>query len=162
MIDPTLTWKDIDWLSSVSPLPLVLKGIMTGEDAKLAVAHNAKGIVVSNHGGRQLDDTVGTLDALPEVVEAVQGQVEVLVDGGIRRVRTRHPQGHSTRSSSRPFGTTDPMGTSPLRQTRSSGGSRTFAHGTRFRNGPNGPKNHRRDRSKPCATNTMTCLKRVS
>ncbi len=85
MIDPTLTWKDIDWLGSVSPLPLVLKGIMTGKDAKLAVAHNAKGIIVSNHGGRQLDDTVGTLDALPEVVEAVQGKVEVLVDGGIRR-----------------------------------------------------------------------------
>jgi len=85
MIDPTLTWKDIDWLSSTSPLPLVLKGIMTREDAKLAVEHNAKAIIVSNHGGRQLDDTVGTLDALPEVVEAVQGQAEVLIDGGIRR-----------------------------------------------------------------------------
>lgn len=85
MLDPTLTWNDIDWLRSVSPLPIVLKGIMRHEDAKLAVQHGAKAIVVSNHGGRQLDDTVGTIDVLPEVVEAVRGQVEILVDGGIMR-----------------------------------------------------------------------------
>ncbi len=85
MLDPSVTWKDVDWLQSVSPLPVVLKGIMTDEDANLAVDHGAAGIVVSNHGGRQLDSTVGTLDALPEVVAAVRGRSEVYVDGGIRR-----------------------------------------------------------------------------
>lgn len=85
MLDPSLTWKDIDWLRGASPLPLVLKGIMTAEDAELAVDHGAAGVVVSNHGGRQLDGTVGTLDALPEVAAAVRGRSEVYVDGGIRR-----------------------------------------------------------------------------
>jgi 4-hydroxymandelate oxidase len=85
MLDPTLTWKDIDWLQAISPLPIVLKGIMRHEDARLAVQHGAKALVVSNHGGRQLDDTPGTIDVLPEIVEAVDGQIEVLVDGGIRR-----------------------------------------------------------------------------
>lgn len=85
LLDPSLTWNDIDWLRSISPLPVVLKGILTAEDAALAVEHGVDGIVVSNHGGRQLDSTLGTLDALPEVVGAVQGRAEVYMDGGVRR-----------------------------------------------------------------------------
>ena len=85
MLDPSLSWDDLNWVRSVSGLPLVLKGIMTAEDAKLAVDHGVDAIVVSNHGGRQLDGTLGTLDALPEIVEAVTGKMEVYVDGGVRR-----------------------------------------------------------------------------
>ena len=85
IVDSTLTWRDLEWLRSCSPLPLVLKGILTAEDALLAVEHGAAGVIVSNHGGRQLDGVPPTLDALPEVVEAVGERVEVLVDGGIRR-----------------------------------------------------------------------------
>jgi len=82
--DPTITWADLAWLRQQSPLPLVLKGIVTAEDAELAITHGADGIVVSNHGGRQLDGAIASLDALPEVVAAVRGRVPVLVDGGIR------------------------------------------------------------------------------
>jgi isopentenyl diphosphate isomerase/L-lactate dehydrogenase-like FMN-dependent dehydrogenase len=85
IVDSTLTWRDLEWLQSCSPLPLVLKGILTAEDALLAVEHGASAVIVSNHGGRQLDGVPPTLDALPEVVEAVGERVEVLVDGGIRR-----------------------------------------------------------------------------
>ena len=85
LLDSSLTWDDVDWLKSISPLPLVIKGIMTAEDAVLAVDHGTAGIVVSNHGGRQLDSTLGSLDALPEVVAAVRGRIEVYLDGGIRR-----------------------------------------------------------------------------
>jgi isopentenyl diphosphate isomerase/L-lactate dehydrogenase-like FMN-dependent dehydrogenase len=85
VVDSTLTWRDLEWLRSCSPLPLVLKGILTAEDALLAVEHGAAAVIVSNHGGRQLDGVPPTLDALPEVVEAVGERVEVLVDGGIRR-----------------------------------------------------------------------------
>jgi len=85
LLDPSLTWKDIDWLRSLSKLPIVLKGVMTGEDASLAADHKVAGIIVSNHGGRQLDGTLGTLDVLPEIVDAVGGRVEILLDGGIRR-----------------------------------------------------------------------------
>jgi isopentenyl diphosphate isomerase/L-lactate dehydrogenase-like FMN-dependent dehydrogenase len=84
-VDDTLTWRDLEWLRSVSELPLVLKGILTAEDALLAAEHGAEAVVVSNHGGRQLDGVPAALDALPEVVEAVGDRVEVLVDGGIRR-----------------------------------------------------------------------------
>jgi 4-hydroxymandelate oxidase len=84
-LDASVTWKDVDWLKKISPLPLVLKGIMTAEDAKLAVEHHLDGIVVSNHGGRQLDSTLGTLDALPEIVAAVKGRLEIYMDGGVRR-----------------------------------------------------------------------------
>ena len=80
-----LTWATIDWLRRATHLPIVLKGIMTGEDGALAVEHGVDGIIVSNHGGRQLDTTIPTITALPEVVAAVHGQCEVLVDGGIRR-----------------------------------------------------------------------------
>ena len=85
VVDDTLTWRDLEWLRSVSRLPLVVKGLLTAEDALLAAEHGAEAIVVSNHGGRQLDGVPAALDALPEVVEAVGARVEVLVDGGIRR-----------------------------------------------------------------------------
>jgi isopentenyl diphosphate isomerase/L-lactate dehydrogenase-like FMN-dependent dehydrogenase len=82
---PSLTWRDLEWIASESQLPVVLKGLLTREDALLAVEHGAAGVIVSNHGGRQLDGVAATLDALPEVVEAVAGRCEVYVDGGIRR-----------------------------------------------------------------------------
>jgi isopentenyl diphosphate isomerase/L-lactate dehydrogenase-like FMN-dependent dehydrogenase len=84
-IDPSLTWADLAELRSLSSLPLVLKGIQTSEDAALAVEHGVDAIVVSNHGGRQLDAVAPTAELLPEVVEAVAGRIEVYVDGGIRR-----------------------------------------------------------------------------
>ena len=83
--DASLSWADLPWLRSLAPLPLVLKGIVTAEDARLAVEAGVDGIVVSNHGGRQLDGAPATLDALPEVVEAVAGRAEVYLDGGVRR-----------------------------------------------------------------------------
>jgi len=82
---PSLTWRDLDWIASESGLPVVLKGLLTREDATLAVEHGAAGVIVSNHGGRQLDGVAASLDALPEVVEAVGGRCEVYVDGGFRR-----------------------------------------------------------------------------
>jgi len=85
IVDPRLTWRDLEWLRSVCELPLLLKGILTSEDALLAVEHGAAGIVVSNHGGRQLDGVQASLDALPEVVEAVGDRAEILIDGGVRR-----------------------------------------------------------------------------
>jgi 4-hydroxymandelate oxidase len=85
LLDPSLTWEDVDWLRSVTRLPVVIKGIVRGDDASRAVDHGAAGIVVSNHGGRQLDTTVASVDALPEVVAAVAGRAEVYVDGGVRR-----------------------------------------------------------------------------
>jgi 4-hydroxymandelate oxidase len=85
VFDPTLTWNDLDWLASLSPLPVLLKGILHPADAVLAVEYGARAILVSNHGGRQLDSAVAALDALPAVVEAVAGRVEVFVDGGVRR-----------------------------------------------------------------------------
>jgi len=85
VVDDTLTWRDLEWLRSVCSLPLVVKGILTSEDALLAVEHGAAAVVVSNHGGRQLDGVPPTLDVLPEIVEAVGERAEVLLDGGIRR-----------------------------------------------------------------------------
>jgi 4-hydroxymandelate oxidase len=85
VVDDTLTWRDLEWLRSICSLPLVVKGILTSEDALLAAEHGAAAVVVSNHGGRQLDGVPPTLDVLPEVVEAVGERVEVLLDGGIRR-----------------------------------------------------------------------------
>ena len=82
---PALTWRDLEWIRSETALPLVLKGILTHEDAILAAEHGADAVWVSNHGGRQLDHVAAGLDALPEVVEAVGGRAEVYVDGGIRR-----------------------------------------------------------------------------
>jgi isopentenyl diphosphate isomerase/L-lactate dehydrogenase-like FMN-dependent dehydrogenase len=85
LVDPRLTWRDLEWLREACPLPLVVKGILTAEDALLAVEHGAAAVVVSNHGGRQLDNVPASLDALPEVVEAVAGRAEVYLDGGVRR-----------------------------------------------------------------------------
>jgi 4-hydroxymandelate oxidase len=83
--DPSITWDDLAWIRESAPLPLLIKGILTAEDARLAVDRGVDGIVVSNHGGRQLDGAPAALDALVEVVEAVERRVEVLMDGGIRR-----------------------------------------------------------------------------
>ena len=80
-----LTWADLGQIRTWSEMPLVLKGILASEDARLAVEHGVDGIVVSNHGGRQLDRSLATAHALEEIVEAVHGRVEVWVDGGIRR-----------------------------------------------------------------------------
>jgi len=79
------TWETIAWLRSLTSLPIILKGILTAEDARLAVEHGVAGVVVSNHGGRQLDSVEASIEALPEVVGAVQGRCEVYLDGGIRR-----------------------------------------------------------------------------
>lgn len=80
-----ITWSDFRWIHELWPGPLVVKGILTGEDARRAMDHGAAAIVVSNHGGRQLDGVAATIQALPEVVASVDGRAEVLLDGGIRR-----------------------------------------------------------------------------
>ena len=82
--DTALSWRDLEWLAGYG-LPVVVKGLITAEDARLACEHGAAAVVVSNHGGRQLDGVSATVDALEEVVEAVQGRIEVLLDGGVRR-----------------------------------------------------------------------------
>ena len=84
-IDAALSWRDVDWLRSITRLPVLIKGIVRGDDAAKAVDHGASGIIVSNHGGRQLDTAIASVRALPEVVDAVAGRVEILLDGGIRR-----------------------------------------------------------------------------
>lgn len=85
MLDQSLSWRDLDWLASISPLPVLVKGVARDDDALRALDHGAAGIVVSNHGGRQLDTSLPTIEALPEVAAAVAGRAAVLVDGGIRR-----------------------------------------------------------------------------
>ena len=82
--DASLSWSDLDWLRSISSLPLLIKGVMRADDALRAVEAGVDGLVVSNHGGRQLDGAPATIDALPEVVDAVSGRIEVFVDGGVR------------------------------------------------------------------------------
>jgi L-lactate dehydrogenase (cytochrome) len=82
--DPTLSWKDVEWVKNLWGGKLILKGILDAEDAKIAASTGADAIVVSNHGGRQLDGTVSSIRALPEVVQAVGGRTEVWFDGGIR------------------------------------------------------------------------------
>lgn len=85
-LDPSLTWEEtIPWLRSVTKMEIWLKGVATAEDAELALQYGVDGIWVSNHGGRQLDSTVSTIDALPEVVEAIKGRIPVHMDSGIRR-----------------------------------------------------------------------------
>lgn len=81
----SLTWDLIPWLRSLTSLPILLKGILTAEDALLAVEHGVDGIVVSNHGGRQLDGAIASIEALPEIVEAIADRCEVYLDGGVRR-----------------------------------------------------------------------------
>ncbi len=84
-LDPNLTWKDVEWLAARTRLPVVVKGIIRPEDAVAALDHGAAGVIVSNHGGRQLDTAVPAISALPRVVDAVQGRADVLMDSGIRR-----------------------------------------------------------------------------
>lgn len=84
-LDPTLTWKDVDWLRSFVRRPLLLKGVLNPDDAATGVSAGAAGIIVSNHGARNLDTVPATIEALTPVVEKVAGRVPVLVDGGIRR-----------------------------------------------------------------------------
>jgi 4-hydroxymandelate oxidase len=83
--DGALTWDSIAWLKSITRMPVLVKGVLTPEDARLAVAAGVAGIIVSNHGGRQLDGAEPTLRALPRVAEAVGGAVPVMMDGGVRR-----------------------------------------------------------------------------
>jgi isopentenyl diphosphate isomerase/L-lactate dehydrogenase-like FMN-dependent dehydrogenase len=83
--DPTLSWKEVDWLCSKAKIPVLLKGVLHPEDARLAIDHGAAGVIVSNHGARQLDTVPATIEALPEIIEAIDGKIEVLIDGGIRR-----------------------------------------------------------------------------
>jgi 4-hydroxymandelate oxidase len=85
LFDPDLSWRDVAWLRSLTKLPILVKGIVRGDDADRAISHGAAGIVVSNHGGRQLDTVVPTIRALPEVVDAVGGRGVVVIDGGVRR-----------------------------------------------------------------------------
>src|SRR5712692_4401167 len=83
--DASATWDALDRLQEITSLPILVKGILTAEDARLAVDHDARGVIVSNHGGRQLDQAPASLDALPQVVEEVGSETEVYMDGGIRR-----------------------------------------------------------------------------
>ncbi len=84
-LDPTVTWRDIDWLLSFAQTPVVLKGILDVDDAETSVSAGAAGIIVSNHGGRNLDTVPATAHALPQIVDHVAGRVPIIVDGGIRR-----------------------------------------------------------------------------
>ncbi len=84
-IDASLTWKDLEALRSAVQIPVLVKGVLRGDDAVRAIDHGASGVVVSNHGGRQLDGALPTAEALPEVVAALAGRAPVIVDGGIRR-----------------------------------------------------------------------------
>jgi lactate 2-monooxygenase len=81
---PSLEWEDLARLREMTSLPILLKGVLHPEDARLAVEHGMDGVIVSNHGGRQVDGAIGSLEALPEVVAAVEGRVPVLFDSGIR------------------------------------------------------------------------------
>ena len=85
LFDPSITWKDVAWLKSIWKGPVVIKGVMRPEDAKLAVKAGADAIWISNHGGRQLDGVSGTIEVLPEIVNAVKGKAEIYLDGGVRR-----------------------------------------------------------------------------
>ncbi|KAJ0881176.1 putative (S)-2-hydroxy-acid oxidase [Helianthus annuus] len=84
-LDPSFSWKDIAWLKSITNLPILIKGVLTREDVIKAMEIGVEGVIVSNHGARQLDYVPATIDALEEVVLAVQGRIPVLFDGGIRR-----------------------------------------------------------------------------
>src|SRR5437899_9345419 len=82
--DPTLSWKDVEWVRSLWPGKLILKGVLDVEDARLAAKAGASALVVSNHGGRQLDGAPSSISALPKIADAVGGEIEVMFDGGIR------------------------------------------------------------------------------
>lgn len=83
--DPSMTWEMIKWLRDHTSMKIVLKGIVTHEDAALCITHGVDGIIVSNHGGRQEESCCATIESLPEVVDAINGKIPVLIDGGIRR-----------------------------------------------------------------------------
>jgi 4-hydroxymandelate oxidase len=85
MLDASLTWKDLDWLCSLTKLPVIVKGVCRADDARQAINHGAKGIVVSNHGGRQMDTAPATIEVLPRIAQEVAGKIPILLDGGIRR-----------------------------------------------------------------------------
>jgi 4-hydroxymandelate oxidase len=85
ILDPALSWKDLEWLCSFAKVPVLVKGVLNPDDADRAVKAGGAGIIVSNHGGRNLDTVPATIDALPLVVDKVSGRVPVLLDGGIRR-----------------------------------------------------------------------------
>jgi 4-hydroxymandelate oxidase len=84
-LDPSLTWKDVEWLARATKLPVVVKGVLHPDDARLALEHGAAAVGVSNHGGRNLDTVPATIDVLPAIAEAVAGRVPILFDGGVRR-----------------------------------------------------------------------------
>ena len=83
--ESALNWSDLEWLRSLSSTPIIVKGIQTSEDARLCTKYGVEGLVVSNHGGHALDRTSGTIQMLPEIVEAVGDRAEVYIDGGVRR-----------------------------------------------------------------------------
>jgi 4-hydroxymandelate oxidase len=85
LFDPSFNWNDLEWLRQVAGVPVLLKGVLSAEDGKLAVSCGADGVIVSNHGGRNLDTVPATIDALPRVVDAVAGRIPVMLDSGIRR-----------------------------------------------------------------------------
>jgi 4-hydroxymandelate oxidase len=85
LFDPSFNWNDLEWLRSIAGVPMILKGVLTAEDGRRAVERGADGVIVSNHGGRNLDTVPATIDALPRVVEAVAGRIPVMLDSGIRR-----------------------------------------------------------------------------
>lgn len=85
ILDPSVSWDDLGWLASVTSLPIVVKGVVRADDARRAADHGARAIVVSNHGGRQLDTSPATIDVLPHIADATAGRVELLLDGGVRR-----------------------------------------------------------------------------
>ena len=85
LFDASLTWQDLEWLRGITKLPILVKGILRPDDALLCLDHGASGVIVSNHGGRQLDTVPPSIDALPAIAEALQGRGELLMDGGVRR-----------------------------------------------------------------------------
>ena len=85
LLDPTMSWRDVDWLRTIWSGPLLLKGVLHPEEARLALEHGIDGVIVSNHGGRQLDGAISSVRALPAVADQVAGKIPVLLDGGIRR-----------------------------------------------------------------------------
>jgi 4-hydroxymandelate oxidase len=85
LFDPGFNWRDVEWLRSVAGVPVVLKGVLSPEDGRRAVEHGAGGVIVSNHGGRNLDAVPATIDALPRMVDAVAGRIPVMLDSGVRR-----------------------------------------------------------------------------
>ena len=85
MLDPSLSWREVEWVRGLWKGPFLLKGVLHPAEAAQAIAHGVDGIIVSNHGGRQLDGAAASLDALPAIAEAVGGRIPVLLDGGLRR-----------------------------------------------------------------------------